>query len=168
MLWEVSGPLGKAFLILLGQLLGITLFFLDVREKVREPYCNLRYTRVLTTSCILAYSFSQNFSVITDHAENVEKDFFFSVFLYRLNEQNLDSPNILWNQPMVDQVYLKEGLTMCDCPQWKVEILRTSLVVHWWRVLLPMQGTHFGSLVWEDPSYLRATKSVCRNYWAVF
>ena len=57
-----------------------------------------RYNWILTTSCILAYSFSQNFSVITDHSENVEKDSFFSVFLYRLNEQNLDSPNILWNQ----------------------------------------------------------------------
>ena len=29
-----------------------------------------------------------------------------------------------------------------------------------------MQGTRVWALVWEDPTYRRATKPVCHNYWA--
>ena len=32
------------------------------------------------------------------------------------------------------------------------------------RIHLPMQGTQFRSLVWEEPTCLRATKSVCHNW----
>ena len=36
--------------------------------------------------------------------------------------------------------------------------VRTSLVVQWLRIHLPMQGTWVQSLVWEDPTCLRVTK----------
>ena len=42
---------------------------------------------------------------------------------------------------------------------------RTSLVVHWLRTYLPMQGT-WVDLVWEDPTRLGATKPESYNYWA--
>ena len=42
----------------------------------------------------------------------------------------------------------------------------TSLVVQWFRICLPVQGTWVQSLVWEDPTCCRATKSVNPNYWA--
>jgi len=38
-----------------------------------------------------------------------------------------------------------------------------SLVVHWLRMYLPMQGTQVRSLVWEDPTCLRGTKPVLHN-----
>ena len=44
--------------------------------------------------------------------------------------------------------------------------MRTSLVVQLLRIHLAMEGTLDQSLVWEDPTGLRATKSLCRNYWA--
>ena len=55
-------------------------------------------------------------------------------------------------------------------------LLRTSLVVQWIRICLPMQGTWVRSLVWEDPTCFGATMPVhlyyqapepenC-NYWA--
>ena len=37
----------------------------------------------------------------------------------------------------------------------------TSLVVHWLRICLPMQGAWAGSLTWEDPMCCRETKPVC-------
>ena len=42
--------------------------------------------------------------------------------------------------------------------------MRTSLVVQWLRIFLPMQGTWIQFLLWEDPTYHRATKLVCHNY----
>jgi len=42
--------------------------------------------------------------------------------------------------------------------------MRTSLVVQLLRIHLAMEGTLDQSLVWEDPTGLRATKSLCRNY----
>jgi len=39
-----------------------------------------------------------------------------------------------------------------------------SQVVQWIRICLPMQGTWVLSLVWEDSTYLRATKLVHHNY----
>ena len=42
---------------------------------------------------------------------------------------------------------------------------RTSLVVQWIRVQLPMQGTWVRSLVLEDPACHGAAKPVCRNCW---
>ena len=41
---------------------------------------------------------------------------------------------------------------------------RTSLVVQWLRILLPMQGTRVRVLVWEDPTCRGATKPVHHNY----
>ena len=46
--------------------------------------------------------------------------------------------------------------------QWN----RTSLVVQWLRIRLPMQGTWVWALVREDPPRRGATKPVCHNYWA--
>ena len=43
---------------------------------------------------------------------------------------------------------------------------RSSLVVQWLRIHLPMQGTRVQSLVREDPTCRRATKPVSHNYWA--
>ena len=42
----------------------------------------------------------------------------------------------------------------------------TSLVAQWLRIRLPMQGTKFQSLVWEDPTRHGATKPMRHNYWA--
>ena len=39
-----------------------------------------------------------------------------------------------------------------------------SLVVHWLRIHLPLQGTQVPFLVREDPTCLGATKPVCHNY----
>ena len=44
--------------------------------------------------------------------------------------------------------------------------IRASLVVQWFRVHLPMQRTRVRPLLWEDSTWDRATKPVCRNYWA--
>ena len=41
-----------------------------------------------------------------------------------------------------------------------------SLVAQWLRIHLPMQGTWVQALVWEDPTYRRATKPMHHNYWA--
>lgn len=40
---------------------------------------------------------------------------------------------------------------------------RTYLEVQWMRVLVPVQGTHLGSLVREDSTCQRATRSVHHN-----
>ena len=44
------------------------------------------------------------------------------------------------------------------------QIVGTSLVAQWLRVHLPVQGTRFRALVWEDPTCRRATKRMCHNY----
>ena len=49
---------------------------------------------------------------------------------------------------------------------WNDQATSLSLVAHWWRVHLSMQGTQNWSLVWEDPTCSRATKPMCHNYWA--
>ena len=43
-------------------------------------------------------------------------------------------------------------------------IYKTFLVVQWIRIHLPMQGTQVQSLVWEDPTNLRATKPMHPNF----
>ena len=40
----------------------------------------------------------------------------------------------------------------------------TSPVAQWLRICLPMQGTRVRALVWEDPTYHRATKPMHHNY----
>ena len=44
--------------------------------------------------------------------------------------------------------------------------MRTSLVVQWLRIRLPMQGTRVRALVREDPTCRGATKPMCHYYWA--
>ena len=46
----------------------------------------------------------------------------------------------------------------------KNKVFRTSLVVQWLRIHLPMQGTRFRALVWEDPTCRGAAKPMHRNY----
>ena len=46
----------------------------------------------------------------------------------------------------------------------KMELTGASLVVQWLRIHLPMQGTQVRSLVREDRTCHRATKSVRHNY----
>ena len=41
---------------------------------------------------------------------------------------------------------------------------RTSLVVQWLGICLPMQGTQVPFLVWEDPTCRGTTKPTCHNY----
>ena len=41
--------------------------------------------------------------------------------------------------------------------------LGASLVAQWLRICLPMQGTRVRALVWEDPTYRRATGPVSHN-----
>ena len=43
---------------------------------------------------------------------------------------------------------------------------RTSLVVQWLRICLPMRGTRVGALAQEDPTCHGATGPVCHNCWA--
>ena len=50
---------------------------------------------------------------------------------------------------------------------WKLNRwLKTSLVVQWLRIHLPMQGSRVWSLTREDPMCLGATKPMSHNYWA--
>ena len=46
----------------------------------------------------------------------------------------------------------------------KKQEYRTSLVVQWLRICLPMQGAWVRALVQEDPTCRGATKPVCHNY----
>ena len=47
---------------------------------------------------------------------------------------------------------------------FKKYMIRASLVAQWLRICLPMQGTRVRALVWEDPTYRRATRPVSHNY----
>ena len=48
----------------------------------------------------------------------------------------------------------------------KILLAGASLVAQWLRIHLPIQGTQFRALVWEDPTCCGATKPVHHNYWA--
>ena len=48
----------------------------------------------------------------------------------------------------------------------KPVFFRTSLVVQWMRIGLPLQGAWVQSLIWEDFTSNGAEKSTCHNYWA--
>ena len=54
--------------------------------------------------------------------------------------------------------------------KWKVSIIknhrRTSLMLQWLGILLPVKGIQVQFLVWEDPTGQGATKPMCCNYWA--
>ena len=55
-------------------------------------------------------------------------------------------------------------------PKWNVDYFelksleKTSLVVQWLRIRLPMQGTRVRALVRKDPTCHGATKPVSHNY----
>ena len=49
-------------------------------------------------------------------------------------------------------------------PLFKVALFRTSLVVQWLKIYLSMQETQVQSLVWEDPTYLGATKPIHHKF----
>ena len=51
------------------------------------------------------------------------------------------------------------------CPIELEKRARTSLVVQWLRICLPMQGTWVVSLLQEDPTRCRACKTMCLNSW---
>ena len=53
-----------------------------------------------------------------------------------------------------------------DLPVSRLHFPRTSLVAHWLRIHLPMQGTRVQSLIQGDPTCLGATKPLRHNYWA--
>ena len=44
--------------------------------------------------------------------------------------------------------------------------MRVSLVAHWWRICLPVQETWVWSLIWEVPTWCRAIRPRCQNFWA--
>ena len=43
---------------------------------------------------------------------------------------------------------------------------RTTLVVQWLWLCLPLWGSQVQSLVWEDSTRLEPAKPVCHNYWS--
>ena len=63
---------------------------------------------------------------------------------------------------------LKEarGRKHCTYRKAKVKNYRTSPVVQWIGICLPMQGTRIQSLVWEDSTCCGTTKPRHQNYWA--
>ena len=71
----------------------------------------------------------------------------------------------MWHQPQS----LPFLLLVLDCltvRKAEKEKMKTSLVIQWIRIRLPMQETQVWSLIWEYPTYLGATKPVLLNYWA--
>ena len=60
----------------------------------------------------------------------------------------------------------KSGTPLGNWTDWLTEDdHRTSLVVQWIRICLPMQGTWVWSLAWEDFTCCGTAKPVCCNYW---
>ena len=51
-------------------------------------------------------------------------------------------------------------------PIFKIISMKTSLVIQWLKILLPMQGTWVQSLVWEDPTCRGTTKPTGKHYLA--
>ena len=77
----------------------------------------------------------------------------------------LSSAQYMWHQPQS----LPFLLLVPDCltvRKAEKEKMKTSLVIQWIRIRLPMQETQVWSLIWEYPTYLGATKPVLLNYWA--
>ena len=71
---------------------------------------------------------------------------------------------------------LKNRATVCSCNPTAGHIsrensnskryMRTSLMVQWLRICLPVQGTQVWSLVQEDSTCLVATKPTCHDCWS--
>ena len=67
-----------------------------------------------------------------------------------------------WLSKCSDMAYSKKHILHCylgytEEKFYEIPLLRTSLVVQWIRIHLPIQGTWVGSLVQEDPICLKAT-----------
>ena len=63
-----------------------------------------------------------------------------------------------------DSTFLLENT---DNNNWCIKTsVRTSLLVQWLRICLPMQGTQVQALVWEDSACRGATKPMHHNYWS--
>ena len=58
--------------------------------------------------------------------------------------------------------FLRVRQSFCSSNNWK----GTSPVILWLRIRLPMQGTQFWPLIWEDPPCCGATELAHGNYWA--
>ena len=103
-----------------------------------------------------------NYTKISKHKANIQKSI---IFLYAewMNKWNLKLKTHCYLQPHIWKMkYI--GINLTKYVQDLYE--GASLVVYWLRICLPMQGTPVRSLVWEDSTCHRATKSMCHNYWA--
>lgn len=60
--------------------------------------------------------------------------------------------------PTLPLSHLRVGWDFPGVPVGKNPLCRLPLVVQWVRICLLMQGTEVQSLVWEDPTCLRASK----------
>ena len=74
----------------------------------------------------------------------------------------------LWGLPLTLSRWCQSWIELnCWTSTWcQNHHYRTSLVVQWIRVCLPMQVTWVWSPVCEDSTWCRATKSVVHSYWA--
>ena len=98
--------------------------------------------------------------------------FAYGVDFYHLQQKK----NLLTKSQKWFNLYIKKIFIAClpneqlNVPvQWEIKKKKkswTSLVVQWIRICLTMQGTWVQSLVWEDPTFLRATttKPESHNY----
>ena len=66
--------------------------------------------------------------------------------------------------PQLRNLIHQSRLDICNFKTYSVKW--ASLMVQWWRICLPMQGTQVRSSVQEDLTCLGANKPVCHNYWA--
>ena len=78
----------------------------------------------------------------------------------QLGEENLYNKQC-WKNWII--ICKRMELDPCFTPLTEIK-LRTSLLVQWIRIHLPMQGTRVKSLVWEDSTCHGATKPTCHNY----
>ena len=93
----------------------------------------------------------------------------------RSSSKQLSTHSVQW--PLGVNVSPKEGglsqwlllFQQCTSPMTflsEVIFLGASPEVQWLRICRPMQGTLVWSLVWEDPTFFRATKPKHQNYWS--
>ena len=75
---------------------------------------------------------------------------------------------VWWSRTMAESQAKDVIEEYFKCKKWsnKKTGLWASLVAHWLRIRLPMQGTRVRALVWEDPTCRGATWPVSHNYWA--
>ena len=87
----------------------------------------------------------------------------------RAAEPTLPRPETLsWAQAKCLTWTESQKSGFCFKPQnFRVFIMpyRLFLVPQWWRICLPMQETWVWFPIQEDPTFLRAVKSIQHNYW---